>query len=75
MPEKTTGPGSKEKELEDAKKARINAEIDHDISKLRQKAARKRKQSAKALEQSRKLELEALELEKKALSLEKKKLF
>ena len=66
---------SKEQELEDAKKARVNAEIDHDISKLRQKAARIRKQSAKALEQSRKLELEAMELEKKALGLEKKKIY
>lgn len=66
---------STEQELEDAKKARVNAEIDHDISKLRQRAARKRKQSAKALEESRKLELEALELEKKALELERKKIF
>jgi hypothetical protein len=68
--------GAKSKEadaLEQARKSRRNAEIDHDVSILRQKAAKKRKASAMELEKARRLELEAVELENKAGDLERTK--
>lgn len=68
--------GAKSKEadaLEDARRVRRNAEIDHEVSILRQKAAKKRKASALELEKARKLELEAVELENKANDLERTK--
>jgi hypothetical protein len=68
--------GAKSKEadaLEDARRVRRNAEIDHEVSILRQKAAKKRKASALELEKARKLELEAVELENKSNDLERTK--
>jgi hypothetical protein len=59
--------------LEQARKSRRNAEIDHEVSILRQKAAKKRKASAQELEKARRLELEAVELENKAGDLERTK--
>lgn len=68
--------GAKSKEadaLEDARKVRRNAEIDHEVCILRQKAAKKRKASAMELEKARKLELEGVELENKANDLDRTK--
>lgn len=68
--------GAKSKEadaLDQARKSRRNAEIDHEVSILRQKAAKKRKASALELEKARRLELEAVELENKAGDLERTK--
>ena len=67
------GKSKEAEELEYARKVRRNAEIDHEVSILRQKAAKKRKASALELEKARKLELEAVELENKANDLERTK--
>lgn len=60
-------------ELDYARKVKRNAEIDHDVSILRQKAAKKRKEAASTLEKVKKLELEAVQLENKASDLERTK--
>ena len=65
------GKSKEAEELEYARKVRRNAEIDHEVSILRQKAAKKRKASALELEKARKFELEAVELENKAMDLER----
>jgi hypothetical protein len=72
------GAGGKEKlkeqdALEYARKVKRNAEIDHDVSILRQKAAKKRKEAASTMEKVKKLELEAVQLENKASDLERTK--
>ncbi|MEM4728453.1 MAG: hypothetical protein QXH42_01645 [Thermoplasmata archaeon] len=63
-----------EEELEAARKLKRNAEIDHEISILRQKAAKKRKLAAQTMEKVKKLELESVELENKANELERTKI-
>jgi len=73
------GGGKKEKlkeqdELEYARKVKRNAEIDHDVSILRQKAAKKRKEAAGTMEKVKKLELEAVTLENRATELERTKI-
>jgi hypothetical protein len=60
-------------ELDYARKVKRNAEIDHDVSILRQKAAKKRKEAASTQEKVKKLELEAVQLENKASDLERTK--
>ena len=59
--------------LDYARKVKRNAEIDHDVSILRQKAAKKRKEAASTMEKVKKLELEAVTLENKASELERTK--
>ena len=61
--------------LDYARKVKRNAEIDHDVSILRQKAAKKRKEAASTMEKVKKLELEAVTLENKASELERTKVF
>ncbi|MEM2869651.1 MAG: hypothetical protein QW379_04425 [Thermoplasmata archaeon] len=63
-----------EEELEAARKLKRNAEIDHEVSILRQKAAKKRKLAAQTMEKVKKLELESVELENKANELERTKI-
>jgi hypothetical protein len=70
--------GKKEKpkesdDLEMAKKMRRNAEIDHEVSILKQKAAKKRKLAAQTYEKAKRLELEGVEYENRANDLEKTK--
>ena len=62
-----------ESELDRARKVKRNAEIDHDVSILRQKAAKKRKEAAATLEKLKKLELDAVTLDNKASELERTK--
>jgi hypothetical protein len=62
-----------ETDLDHARKVKRNAEIDHDVSILRQKAAKKRKEAAATMEKVKKLELEAVNLENKASELERTK--
>ena len=59
--------------LEYARKVKRNAEIDHDVSILRQKAAKKRKEAASTMEKVKKLELEAVTYDNKASELERTK--
>ena len=61
--------------LDYARKVKRNAEIDHDVSILRQKAAKKRKEAASTMEKVKKLELEAVTFENKASELERTKVF
>ena len=63
-----------EEELEAARKQKRNAEIDHEVSILRQKAAKKRKLAAQTMEKVKKLELESVELENRASELERSKI-
>ncbi|MBM4248365.1 MAG: hypothetical protein FJ149_02835 [Euryarchaeota archaeon] len=62
-----------ESELDRARKVKRNAEIDHDVAILRQKAAKRRKEAAATLEKLKKLELDAVTLENKASDLERTK--
>ena len=62
-----------ESDLDHARKLKRNAEIDHDVSILRQKAAKKRKEAASTMEKVKKLELEAVTYENKASELERTK--
>lgn len=59
--------------FDEARKGRINAEIDHEVSILREKASKKRKESAKHLEEAKRLELEAAQMDLRASEMEKKK--
>lgn len=62
-----------ESELDIARKFKRNAEIDHDVSILRQKAAKKRKEAASTMEKVKKLELEAVTYDNRASELERTK--
>jgi len=62
-----------QEELDYARKVKRNAEIDHDVSILRQKAAKKRKEAASIMEKVKRLELEAVTLDNKASDLDRTK--
>jgi hypothetical protein len=62
-------------ELDYARKVKRNAEIDHDVSILRQKAAKKRKEAASTQEKVKKLELEAVQYDNRASDLERTRVF
>jgi uncharacterized protein YqeY len=65
--------GKENDDLENVKKMRRNAEIDHEVSILKQKAAKKRKVAAQTYEKAKRLELDAVEYENKASDLDKTK--
>jgi len=65
--------GKENDDLENVKKMRRNAEIDHEVSILKQKAAKKRKIAAQTYEKAKRFELDAVEYENKAADLDRTK--